>query len=113
MIVAGGRGDRQRLEDRRDPVLLPLVVDEIAPARRSAVELRHRKTSRRLRRISQAWRNSRVSRSSAFIFPGLSAGMPARRRLSASAFLTRSFGVWAVQPIFAAIDIKACQRDAC
>ncbi|KID12324.1 hypothetical protein P279_29050 [Rhodobacteraceae bacterium PD-2] len=39
--------------------------------------------------------------------------MPARLPLSTSAFLTQSFGVFAEQPIFAAIDLIACQRDPC
>jgi hypothetical protein len=33
-----------------------------------------------LRRISFAWRSSRFSRSSAFIFSAISAGMPGRLR---------------------------------
>ena len=66
-----------------------------------------------LRRISFALRSSRFSRSSAFIFSAISVGMPPRRPLSTSAFLTHSFRVCGVQPIFAAIDITACQRDPC
>lgn len=66
-----------------------------------------------LRRISFAWRSSRFSRSSAFILSAISAGTPGRRPLSTSAFLTQSFSVWGVQPIFAAIDMTACQRDGC
>ena len=37
---------------------------------------------------------------------------PARRPLSTLAFLTQSFSVCGVQPIFAAIDMTACQRNA-
>ncbi|WP_394343044.1 hypothetical protein [Paenirhodobacter populi] len=66
-----------------------------------------------LRRISFAWRSSRFSRSSAFIFSAISVGMPARLPLSTSVFLTQSFNVCGVQPIFAAIDMIACQRDGC
>lgn len=39
--------------------------------------------------------------------------MPARWPLSTSDFLTQSFSVCGVQPIFAAIYITACQRDGC
>jgi hypothetical protein len=114
MIVVGGWGDRQHVADRLDPVRIPMVVDETRPSLRPAVELRHRKIrADALRRISFAWRSSRFSRSSAFIFSAISVGMPARRPLSTSAFLTQSFRVCGVQPIFAAIDITACQRDAC
>ncbi len=58
-----------------------------------------------LRRISLAWRNSRFSRSRAFILSAISLGTPARLPLSTSAFLTQSFSVFAEQPIFAAIDV--------
>ena len=47
------------------------------------------------------------------LFSAISVGMPARRPLSTSAFLTHSFRVCGVQPIFDAIDITACQRDGC
>jgi hypothetical protein len=43
----------------------------------------------------------------------ISVGMPARWPLSTSAFLTQSFSVCGVQPIFAAIEVTACQRDGC
>jgi hypothetical protein len=66
-----------------------------------------------LRRISLAWRSSRFSRSSAFIVSAIPLGMPTRRPLSTSAFLTHSRRVCGVQPIFAAIDTTACQRDGC
>jgi hypothetical protein len=66
-----------------------------------------------LRRISFAWRSSRFSRSSAFIFSAMSLGMPARCPLSTSAFLTQLFNVFAEQPIFAATEAIACQRDPC
>lgn len=50
--------------------------------------------------------------------PGPSASRPSRSGslclpLSTSAFLTQSFNVCAEQPIFAAIDMIACQRDGC
>ncbi|PTR11580.1 hypothetical protein C8J28_12711 [Cereibacter azotoformans] len=60
-----------------------------------------------------AWRSSRFSRSKAFIRPAISPETPARWPLSTSAFLTQSFKVCGVQPIFAEIDITACQRDGC
>ena len=41
----------------------------------------------------------------------MSVGMPARLPLSTSAFLTHSFRVYGAQPIFAEIDMTACQRD--
>ncbi len=62
-------------------------------------------------RISLAWRSSRFSRSSAFIFSAISLGMPARWPLFTSARLTQSFSVLGAQPIFAAIEVMAFQRD--
>lgn len=49
----------------------------------------------------------------AFIFSAMSLGRPARLPLSISAFFTHSLRVCAEQPIFAAIDDTAAQRDAC
>jgi IstB-like ATP binding protein len=66
-----------------------------------------------LRRISFAWRNSRFSRSKAFIRSAISLETPGRLPLSTSAFLTQSFRVCGAQPIFAEIDMTACQRDPC
>src|SRR6056297_2871982 len=43
----------------------------------------------------------------------MSQGMPARLPLSTSAFLTQSFSVFGEHPIFAAIDVIACQREPC
>jgi hypothetical protein len=113
MIIVGGWGDRQHIADRLDPVRIPMRVNETHHHfdRRSSSAIA--KYADALRRISFAWRSSRFSRSSAFIFSAISVGMPARRPPSTSVFLTHSFRVWGVQPIFAAIDIAACQRDAC
>jgi hypothetical protein len=66
-----------------------------------------------LRRISFAWRSSRFSRSSAFIFSAISLETPGRWPLSTSAFLTQSFKVCGAQPIFAEIDMTACHREPC
>lgn len=62
------------------------------------------------RRSSLACRSSRFSRSSAFIFP---AGVLARRPLSSSGFLIRSFSVCDQQSLFAEIDGIADQRLSC
>jgi hypothetical protein len=43
----------------------------------------------------------------------ISVGTPARLPASTSAFFTHSFKVCAVQPIFAATDVIAAQRDGC
>ena len=96
-----------------DPVRIAVRVDETYHHfdRRSSSAIA--KYALAFLRISFAWRNSRFSRSSAFIFSAISVGMPARWPLSISAFLTQSFRVCGVQPIFAAIDITACQRDGC
>ena len=66
-----------------------------------------------LRRISLACRSSRFSRSSAFSFAAMSVGTPARLPASTSAFFTHSFSVCPVQPILAAIDMIAAQREGC
>jgi len=43
----------------------------------------------------------------------MSVGTPARCPLSTSAFLTQSCSVCGVQPILAAIEVTAAQRDGC
>lgn len=50
--------------------------------------------------------------SSALNCAATSVGTPALRPLSAAAFLTHSCSVCVAQPIFAAIDITAAQREA-
>src|SRR6476469_7552159 len=56
---------------------------------------------------------SRFSRSQAFSFSAISVGTRARLPLSTSAFFTQSRSVCGVQPILAAIDMIAVQRDGC
>ena len=113
VIVVGGRGDRQNPADRLDPVRITMRLNEIHHHfdRRSSSAIA--KYAEALRKISFAWRSSRFSRSSAFILSAISLGTPARLPLSTSAFLTQSFNVFAEQPIFAAINVIACQRDPC
>jgi hypothetical protein len=53
------------------------------------------------------------SRSSAFSRPATSVGTRARAPLSTSALLTHSLSVCGVQPIVAAIEQIAAQRDGC
>ena len=97
--IIGGRGDRQNVADRLDPVSLAVRVykDHCYFVRRSSSAIA--KYADALRKISFAWRSSRFSRSKAFIFSTISLGIPARSPLSTSAFLTQSFGVLAQQPI--------------
>jgi hypothetical protein len=66
-----------------------------------------------LRRISFACRSSRFSRSRAFSRADISVVTPALLPASTSAFFTHSFSECAEQPIFAAIDTIACQREGC
>src|SRR5690606_17263882 len=68
MVIIGGRGDRQNVADRLDPVRIPMRVDETHHhfGRRSSSAIA--KYADALRRISFAWRSSRFSRSRAFIF---------------------------------------------
>jgi hypothetical protein len=47
------------------------------------------------------------------LFSAISLGMPARWPLFTSARLTQSFSVLGTQPIFAAIEVIAFQRDPC
>jgi hypothetical protein len=103
-IIVGGRGDRQDVADRLDPVRITMRVDERHHhfGRRSSSAIA--KYADALRRISLAWRSSRFSRSNAFILSAISLGTPGRRPLSTSAFLTHSRSVCGVQPIFAAIE---------
>jgi hypothetical protein len=65
-----------------------------------------------LRRISFACRSSRFSRSRAFILAAMSEVRPGLCPLSTSAFFTHSLSVCGVQPILAAIETTAAQREA-
>src|SRR5580704_257093 len=47
------------------------------------------------------------------LLSAMSVGTPARCPLSTSAFLTQSCSVCGVQPILAAIDVTAAQREGC
>jgi len=78
-----------------------------------AVELRLGKYALALRRISLACRRSWLSRSTAFSLAAMSVGTPPRLLASISNFFTHSFSVWLVQPILAAIDMIADQREGC
>jgi SapC len=66
-----------------------------------------------LRRISLAWRSSRISRSSSFILAAMSVLTPGRSPLSTWLRLTHSCNVPAEQPILAAIETIAFHCDAC
>lgn len=68
VIVIGGRGDRQNLANRLDPMLTTMIVDEPDHHfdRRSSSAIA--KYALALRKISLAWRSSRFSRSSAFVW---------------------------------------------
>jgi hypothetical protein len=76
MGVIGGRGDRQYLTDRLDPMPLAVIVDERDHGlyRRSSSAMA--KYADALRRISLAWRSSRFSRSSALSFAAMSVVKP-------------------------------------
>jgi hypothetical protein len=123
MIVVGGWGDRQHLADRLDPMRTAVRVNETHHYldRRSSSAIA--KYADAFLRISLAWRSSRFSRSSALaivlgpmanngsLFSAISLGIPARWPLFTSARLTQSFSVLGAQPIFAAIEVMAFQRD--
>jgi hypothetical protein len=78
MFVIRRRGDRQHPADRLDPILFKVIVNKTdhGLGRRSSSAIA--KYADALRRISLAWRSSRFSRSSAFIFSATSVGTPAR-----------------------------------
>src|SRR5580658_4242627 len=117
MGVIGRQGDRQQLADRLDPMRLAVIVDEGNHGLNRRSSSAWAKYALALRRISLACRSSRFSRSRAFSFVATSVGTPARTPartpLSRSAFFTHSCSVCAVQPILAAIDETAPQREAC
>src|ERR1700689_623246 len=113
MGVIGRQGDRQQLADRLDPMRLAEMVDEGNHGLNRRADAPRAKNALALRRISVACRSSRFSRSRAFSFVATSVGTPARTPLSRSAFFTHSCSVCAVQPILAAIDETAAQREAC
>jgi hypothetical protein len=85
----------------------------MTPSLRPAVQLRHRKISRCLAEDLVRLKQLAVLPLSAFILSATSVGTPARLPLSTSAFLTHSFSVCAEQPMFAEIDMIACQRELC
>ncbi len=96
-----------------DPMNPTMIVDEGDHGLNRRSSSAWAKYADALRRISLTCRSSRFSRSSAFSFSATSVGMPGLRPLSRSAFFTHSCSVCAVQPIFAAIDITAAQRELC
>ncbi len=65
------------------------------------------------RRISLARFSSRTSRSSSLIRAVLALLTPSRWPVSRSFCRTQAYSVWAVQPIFAAIDWIAAHCDGC
>ena len=113
MPVIGGRGDREDLADRLDPVRLTMRVDEghHSLGRRSSSACA--KNAEAFRRISLARRSSRTSRSSSFIRARSSVGNPGRRPVSRSAWRTQWRSVSAVHPIFVATDRIAAHCESC
>ena len=104
MIEIRGRGNRQNLADRLDPMCIALIVDEGDHRLNGRSSSACAKYADALRRISFACRSSRFSRSSAFSFSATSKDTPARLPLSTSAFFTQSSSVCVEQPILVAID---------
>ena len=92
---------------------LAVIVDERDHGLEPAVELRHRKIGARLAQDLVGLSKLAVLSLQAFSFVATSVGTPARTPLSRSAFFTHSLSVWAVQPILAAINKTAAQREAC
>jgi hypothetical protein len=78
MVMIAGRGDRQHLADRLDPVSLPVIVDERDHGLNRRSSSAWAKYADALRKISLACRNSRFSRSRAFSRLATSVGRPAR-----------------------------------
>src|SRR5258708_1684980 len=113
MGTIGRRGDRQHLADRLDPIRRPMIVDESDHGLNRRSSSAWAKYADALRRISLACRSSRFSRSSALSLAAISVVSPGLRPLSTSAFLTHSFSVCAVQPIFPAIETIVDHRDGC
>ena len=139
MVIIGGRGDRQCLADRFDPMRTAMVVNELdhhfdrwsnshcplgecghsprgqSQNTRSPVGLNqwrlHWLTLAKV--LIRLGRSSRFSRSKAFIRSTISLETLGRLPRLTAAILTQSFRVWGAQPIFAAIDMIACQRDPC
>lgn len=111
VLITGSRSNRQRVADRLDLVLTPMVINELDHLfdRRSNSAIA--KYALALRRISFAWRSSRFSHFKAFMRSAISLELPGRLPLSTSALLTQPFRVCGAQPIFAAVDMTACQRD--
>ena len=107
MLVVGGRGNRQDIAVRLDPLGAAIVIDKHDHRLNGRSSSGCAKYADALRRISLACRSSRFSRSSALSRSAGSVGTPARLPLSTSTFFTHSSSVCAEQPIFSAIDVMA------
>src|SRR4051812_40500673 len=112
MGVICGRGDRQHLADRLDPVDGAMLVDESDHFLNGRSSSAWAKYADALRRISFAWRSSRTSRSSALIRSCSSVVGPGRLPWSRSACRTQPRSVSGLQPIFAAIELIAAHCEA-
>src|SRR4029453_14655646 len=105
--VVGGRGDRQHLADRLDPVATPVIVDEgdhVLDRRSSSAGAKYAEA---LRRISLAWRSSRTSRSSALIRSRSALVGPGRPPPSRSARRPPFRRVSVVRPLLPATELIA------
>src|SRR5258705_7582523 len=107
MGVIGRRGDRQDAADRLDPVLIAIRIDEADHGFHRRSSSAWAKYALALRRISLAWRNSRISRSSALMRSRSSVVGPARKPRARSAWRPPGCSVCALQPILAAIQGEA------
>src|ERR671910_3351782 len=110
--VVGGRGDRQHLADRLDPVTIPVLVDvdDHLVGRRSSSAPKKAAADFR---ISLARRSSRFSRSSDFSRWRSSLVSPGRRPSSVSARRTHLRRVSAETPNLCAMEVIAAHWEAC
>src|SRR5215470_12097898 len=112
-LVVQGRGDRQHLADRLDPIDVAVRVDKPHHhfARRSSSAWA--KNAAAFFRISLARRSSKFSRSSCLSRCRSSVVRPGRVPWSRSTWRTHFRSVSAAQPIFSAIDVIVAHCESC
>ncbi len=106
MGVVRRRGDRQHPADRLDPVGVAMIVDERDHGFDRRSSSAWAKYADALRRISLAWRSSRISRSSALIRSRSSLVRPGRWPRSRSACRTQL-----AQRLAGAADLRRNRAD--
>ena len=113
IAIVRRRRNRQDAADRLDTVHFAFLVDERCHHLGLRSSSAWAKKAAALRKISLARLSSRFSRSSSLKRAASSLVVPGRFPVSTSILLSHERSVSGVQPIFAATDCIAAQRDLC